>query len=212
MRRWGLLLAALALAAPAPAQEADVAPTLVAKPAPAVPALPPPDSNVAPFYARHPGTLVWLRDADSRAGAAAKLVELLKHSAIDGFADGPALAERSRPAIARGLPADDADHLQRLGALRPGAQAAGRRSQLRRSGAGAEGARPRRHPGAASARRRSPRMSTASPASIRSMPRCATDAIAPGQQDDPHVRATLDRLRLVPRKAGRCWSTSPTRS
>ena len=81
-----LTLAALAAAAPAAAQDMDVAPSAVAKPAVAVAVAPAaqPDGNVAPYYAANPGKLLWLRLADGRA-AAAKLVELLNHAALDGL-------------------------------------------------------------------------------------------------------------------------------
>ncbi len=93
MQRWGLLLAATAmgLAASAHAQEADVAPTSGSKPAAAIIPTPVANSDVAPYYASHPGLLLWLKDADSRA-AAAKLAEVLEHAPIDGLAEGPALA------------------------------------------------------------------------------------------------------------------------
>ncbi|HEY6048571.1 MAG TPA: hypothetical protein VIV07_05950 [Sphingomicrobium sp.] len=72
MRRWDVMLAgaAMAIAAPLHAQEADVAPAKPAAPSAATAtAAPVADSSVAPYYAAHPGTLLWLRDADSRAAA-----------------------------------------------------------------------------------------------------------------------------------------------
>ena len=63
-------------------------------------------SNVAPFYAAHPGLLLWLGGADGRA-AAAKLAAILKRAPIDGLADGPALAAWVETAIAGGAVADD---------------------------------------------------------------------------------------------------------
>ncbi|HET8749131.1 MAG TPA: hypothetical protein VFM42_00160, partial [Sphingomicrobium sp.] len=106
-RRWALGVAAAGLMiAPVHAQEADVAPQPVKVPAAAAPA-PAPDSSVEPFYAAHPGILVWLRDAGTRAGAA-KLAELLKNAAIDGLAEGPALAASVEAALASGTASDDA--------------------------------------------------------------------------------------------------------
>ena len=91
MRAWLLVaLVLIGVGSPALAQDADVAP--IAKPHLAEAPVPPPDSNVAPFYASHPGTLVWLRDANTRA-VATKLVDILKRAPIDGLADGPQLAE-----------------------------------------------------------------------------------------------------------------------
>ena len=99
--RWGVLLAAAAFAGPVQAQEADVAPAKIVAPVQAIAPAAPADSNVAPFYAAHPGTVVWLRDASSRA-AATKLAALLKDSAIDGFAEGPTLAASVESALAAG--------------------------------------------------------------------------------------------------------------
>jgi murein L,D-transpeptidase YcbB/YkuD len=68
------------------------------------------DSAVEAFYASRPGTLVWLRDTDTRA-AAAKLAEILRRAPVAGLADGPALAAKVEAAIARsaamGQPDDD---------------------------------------------------------------------------------------------------------
>ena len=103
MRAW-LLVIMLLLSAPALAQ--DVAPVRPAVSSFAAAAALPADSNVAPFYAGRPGTMVWLRDAPSRA-AAARLVDILKRAPVDGLADGPLLASSVEAALARGTPADD---------------------------------------------------------------------------------------------------------
>ena len=66
MRRWALVLTTAAgLAAPVQAQ--DVAPAPVAKPEATPAPAPVSDSDVAPFYATHAGTLVWLGSADAKA-------------------------------------------------------------------------------------------------------------------------------------------------
>jgi hypothetical protein len=104
--RWGVLLAAAAFAGPVQAQDADVAPAKIVAPVQAVATVAPADSDVAPFYAAHPGTLVWLRDANSRA-AATKLAALLKAAPIDGLAEGHALAASVDAALAAGTPAGD---------------------------------------------------------------------------------------------------------
>ena len=198
--RWGLFLTAAAgLAAPVQAQDADVAP--VAAPKPVVPIAPAPiaDSDVAPFYAAHPGALVWLRDADSRA-AASKLVGILKRAPIDGLADGPQLASSVETALSAGSPADDqiistawVRYVQAL--KRPvagvsfGDPALKLRTPLAREVLADALAAP-------SLAAHVDAVAAINPfyAALRD------DAIASGQEDDPHVRATLDRLRLIPAK------------
>lgn len=198
MRRWGMFLAAVAIAAPVQAQD-DVAPAAVATPAiaaaPAVVA----DSNVAPFYAAHPGTLVWLRDSDSRA-AAAKLVTILKRAPIDGLAEGPALASSVETALASGTPADDqivstawVRYVQALKRPASGVDFGDSTLQLQPPSASAVLSEALTAPSLAA---HIDAVASVNPfyAALRD------DAVAAGQQDDPHVRATLDRLRLVPAK------------
>jgi L,D-transpeptidase YcbB len=196
--RWAMLLAAGVFAAPLQAQDADVAPASVAAPAiapqPAVA-----DSNVAPFYAAHPATLIWLRDADSRA-AGSRLVEILKCSTIDGFADGPTLAGTVEAALASGTPADDqiistawVRYVQALKRPVTGVSYGDPALQLAQPSASAVLADMIEAPSLAAY---VDGVANVNPlyAALRQ------DAIAGGQQDDPHVRATLDRLRLVPAK------------
>ena len=90
--RWVALLAsasAMGLATPALGQ--NVAQVAAEQPVTAVAPVPVADSDVGPFYSARPGVLVWLKDEQGRA-AVARLIEILKHSDIDGFADGPSLA------------------------------------------------------------------------------------------------------------------------
>jgi len=196
--RWALLVAAVVFAAPLQAQE-DVAPVVVAKPAVAAQPAPAADSNVAPFYATRPGTLVWLRDADTKA-AAAKLVDILKRAPIDGLADGPALASSVEAALASGTAADDqivstawVRYVQALKRPVAGVSYGDPALQLQQPSATAilseAAAAPSLGPYLDS-------ISSVNPlyAALRQ------DAITGGQQDDPHVRASLDRLRLVPAK------------
>lgn len=200
MRRLGLLMGAAAIAwgGPVEAQD-DVAPTPIVRPAttaaPAVVA----DSNVAPFYAARSGAPIWMRDADSRA-AAAKLVEILKRAPIDGLADGPALASSVEAALASGTPADDqiistawVRYVQALRQPVNGVSFGDPTLQLQPPSASAILVDAAAAPSLAAYL---DAVSSVNPiyASLRQ------DAIAGGQQDDPHVRATLDRLRLVPAK------------
>ena len=196
--RWGVFLAAIALAAPVQAQDADVAPAAVAKPVAATPA-PVADHDVAPFYAARPGTLVWLKDADSRA-AAAKLVTILKRAPIDGLAEGPALASSVEAALASGTPADDqiistawVRYVQALKRPVDGVSFGDPTLQLQPPTANQ----------VLSDALDAPSLAAHLDAVASVNPFYATlrdDAVAAGEQDDPHVRATLGRLRLVPAK------------
>jgi L,D-transpeptidase YcbB len=201
MRAWVLWLAATAIGAAAPgqAQDADVAPTPIGKPVVAEAPAPPPDSNVAPFYAAHPGTLVWLRDGNTRA-AAAKLVEILKRAPIDGLADGPQLAATVESAIARGQPLDDQTistawvrYVQTLERPVDGVSFGDPSLKLEVPTAAS----------VLSITARAPLLAAYVDAvsDVNPLYSALRDAaIAAGRQDDPHVLASLDRLRLVPAK------------
>lgn len=201
MRRLSLLLAAAVMAssAPALAQDADVAPVAVAKPALAAAPAPPADSNVAPYYAAHPDTLVWLRDSDSRA-AAAKLIEILKRAPIDGLEIGPALGASVEAALASGTPADDqiistawVRYVQALKRPVAGVSYGDPTLQIKQPSASAILSDALAAPSLA--------VYLDGVANVNPLYTALRDeAIASGQQDDPHVRATLDRLRLVPAK------------
>jgi murein L,D-transpeptidase YcbB/YkuD len=200
MKRSTLLLAAaIGWCAPLYAQDVDVAPALPATsltheaPAPAA------DSSVAPFYAAHPGTLLWLRDADSKA-AAAKLVDILKRAPIDGLADGPVLASSVETALASGTPADD--QIISTAWVRY-AQTIERPVEGISYGDSALRLKPESASAILEAVLAAPslavlldQVSSVNPlyAALRD------DAVSSGQQDDPHVRSTLDRLRLIPAK------------
>jgi murein L,D-transpeptidase YcbB/YkuD len=197
--RWAVFLAAGVFAAPLQAQDADVAPApATALPTAAAPA-PLTDSNVAPFYTAHPATLVWLRDADSRA-AASRLVDILKRSPIDGLAEGPVLAASVEAALTSGTPADDqaistawVRYVQALKRPVGGVSFGDPALQLAPPSASAILGEAVAAPSLAAYL---DEVANVNPlyASLRQ------DAIAGGQQDDRHVRATLDRLRLVPAK------------
>jgi hypothetical protein len=200
MRQWTYLLAAAAIgvAAPALAQDSDVAPLAAPKPSPTAP-LVVADSDVSPFYAAHPGTLVWLRDADSRA-AATELVTILKRAPIDGLADGPVLASSVEAALTAGTPADDqlistawVRYVQALRKPVGGVSFGDPSLQLRPTSA----------TDVLLTTLNAPSLATHIDAVASVNPFYSAlrdDAVAAGQQDDPHVRATLDRLRLVPAK------------
>ena len=191
--------AAFGLAAPALAQDADVAPLAVAKPAPTITTSPVVDSDVAPFYSAHPGTLVWLRDVDSRV-AAAKLVDIFKRAPIDGLAQGPALASSVEAAIASGTPADD--QIISTAWVRY-VQALKRPVQNISFGDPALQLQPPSASTILSEALAAPSLALHIDAVANVNPFYSAlreDALAAGQQDDPHVRATLDRLRIIPAK------------
>jgi murein L,D-transpeptidase YcbB/YkuD len=198
MLRWNVLLAAGAIGwiAPVQGQEVDIAPAPAAIVQNSIAATRT-DSNVEPFYASHPTALLWLSNPDGRA-AAAKLVEILKRAPIDGLAEGPLLATADEAALLSGTPEDDkiiSNSWVRY------VQA------LRRPVAGVSYGDP--------ALQIQPPTATEILGEALSAPSLAAhidriaavnplyfalrnDAISSAQQADPHVRATLDRLRLVP--------------
>lgn len=191
--------AAFGLAVPATAQDQDVAPLAVTKPAPLPAPTMPANSDVSPFYAAHPGTLLWLRDVDSRV-AAAKLVDIFKRAPIDGLEQGPALASSVETAIASGTPADDqiistawVRYVQALKRPEQDISFGDPTLQLRPPSASSilEEAL-----AAKSLAQHIDAVASVNPfySALRE------DAIDGGQADDPHVRATLDRLRLIPAK------------
>ena len=188
-------VAAMGLAGPAFAQ--DVAPVAVEQPVTAVAPAPIANSDVGPFYAAHPGVLVWLKDGQGRS-AASRLVEILKHSDIDGFADGPALATSVETALAGGTPAED-EAISRawvryVQALKRPVGGIGFGDPTLQLNPPAPMKILADALAAPSLVQHVDAVGSVNPfyAALRSQ------ALTEGQQDDPHVRATLDRLRLVP--------------
>jgi L,D-transpeptidase YcbB len=87
--------------APAPAPVTATAPVEMAA-APVVLT----DHAVDAFYAARGGAALWFRNADSRA-AAQRMVSRLRHADLDGFAEGPQVGSAVEAALAAGQPADD---------------------------------------------------------------------------------------------------------
>src|SRR4051794_16424579 len=85
---------------------AQVAPAETAPTASAVSATPGSGGALGAFYTSRRQSPVWLKDDAARAAAQAFAGDL-RGAAIDGLADGPALASQVEAAIARGQPADD---------------------------------------------------------------------------------------------------------
>jgi murein L,D-transpeptidase YcbB/YkuD len=138
-----------------------------------------------------------LRDLDTRA-AATRLVDILKRAPIDGLIQGPALASSVEAALASGTAADDAiistawvRYVQALKAPVTNVSYGDPALQLQAPSASAILSATLAAPSLAV---HLDQVSNVNPlyAALRG------DAIAQGQQDDPHVRASLDRLRLLP--------------
>ena len=181
------LAGALAMAMPVHAQAPtqDATPAIVA------------DLAIDSFYASRPGALVWFRDADSRA-AAAKLPSLLRNASVDGLAEGPALAASVEAAIVRGQPQDDriisAAWVKYVRALKaPVAGVSYGDPALALQAPSAESI-------LSEAQRAAPLNKLVDDvAAVNPLYSALRDsAVAQGAASDPRVRATLDRLRLVP--------------
>jgi murein L,D-transpeptidase YcbB/YkuD len=182
-------MAGITLTAPLFAQPA-------APPAVAAPAIVPP-TPVGSFYAARGGAPVWLADVGTRS-AASRLAALLRDAEIDGFADGPALAAKVEAAIARGQPGDDevisdawVRFVRALKAPVTGISYGDPDLALKAPSAQAILADAAKAPSLVAY---VDRTAAVNPfySSLRS------SALKQGNAADPHIRATLDRLRLVP--------------
>jgi hypothetical protein len=184
---------------PATAQEATVAGSPAPAVAPAPAAVVSIDPAVTAYYALRPGAQVWFRDAETRT-AAMKLPAILKTAAIDGLADGPALAAQVEAAIARGQPGDElviSDAWVRY------VRALTRPVDGVSYGDPALEMKPQTAEKILIAASRAPSLSQLVDQTAAVNPFYATlrsDAEKQGTLDDPRVRATLDRLRLIPGK------------
>ncbi len=220
MNRWGAFQAALMagvslFAAPLCAQSADPAPAPawiapaepVAPPAPAELVAPPAPAAIAPapaidpaveyYYAARPGTLIWLKDETSKAGAA-KVAEVLRAARIDGLPSSTVLADKVAAAILAGGPASDkiiSDAWVRfirawrapVGAVHFGDPALQLKPPAASDLLGAAASAPALATHVAQA-------SAANPFYTALRDASALD----GTASDPRVRATLERLRLIP--------------
>jgi murein L,D-transpeptidase YcbB/YkuD len=107
-------VAAIAVAAPTRAAQ-DVAPVPVASPATPAQETPSPGPSSAAlasqiavdaYYSAHGNAPIWFRDAATRS-AAAKLPAILRRAPLDGLVEGPSLATSVESALAAGQLADD---------------------------------------------------------------------------------------------------------
>jgi hypothetical protein len=189
-------LVGVTLAAPAEARKKAPPP-----PPPAAPVIPQVNSGDAAldafYFHDRAGAAIWLRDEPGRQ-AAARVAEILDRAPIDGLNEGPALAALVRTAIAGGTLSDDATvslawlkYVRALKAPVNGVEYGDK--QLMPVGPTAKEA-----------------LSSllASPSMLDHVNRVAAvnplystlrdEAAAEGSAADPRVRATLDRLRLLP--------------
>ena len=199
---WAQPLSAQDVAAPSPAQVAPSA--AVSAPAPAATVAAPSDAVAADlgidlFYAARAEAPVWLKDEASRA-AAAKVPPILRNAVLDGLSNGPALAASVEAAIARGQSADDkiisAAWLQYVRVLKGPVE-------------GVSFGDPALKPAAATAAAvleeaaQAPSLAAYidQVAAVNPLYSALRDAaVKQSLVDDSHVRATLNRLRLIPPK------------
>ncbi|MEO7564394.1 MAG: L,D-transpeptidase family protein [Sphingomicrobium sp.] len=167
-------------------------------PAPVIPQVRTGDAAVDAYYFHdRAGAPVWTRDDASRA-AAMRVAEILRRAPIDGLAEGPVLAATVQSALAAGTLDDDARiSLAWLKYVRA----------IRAPVAGVEYGDPARMLTAPTAKQvlgavvaaPSPLAHVDQVASVNAFYSTLRDAaLASDSAGDPHVRATLDRLRLVP--------------
>jgi L,D-transpeptidase YcbB len=162
-------------------------------------AAPSAEEGVDLFYAARAEAPVWLKDGVSRA-AAAKLPAILRNATLGGLSNGPALAARVEAAIAAGDARDDktisAAWVQYVRALRSPVE-------------GVSFGDPALKPATPTAQAvlgeavQAPSLSAYVDqlAAVNPLYSAVRDAaLSQGMIDDPHVRATLDRLRLIPAK------------
>lgn len=190
---------ALALLAAQPADARKKPPPAPAA-APVVPQVKSGDAGVDAFYFYdRAGAPLWLRDDGGRQ-AAAKVAEILERAPIDGLTEGPVLAAAVKTAIAGGTLADDAaislawlKYVRALKAPVSGVEYGDAALALKVPTAKQ----------ALSEALAAPSLlaHVTQVAAVNSFYSTLRDAaLANGSANDAHVRATLDRLRLIPAK------------
>ena len=157
------------------------------------------DLGVVTYYSLRPGARIWFRDPDTRT-AAMKLPAILERAPIDGLPDGPALAAEVEAAIARGQPDDD---LVLSNAWVRYVRALTRPVAGISYGDPALEMKPESAEKILIAASRAPSLSQFVDRTAAVNPFYAAlrdDAEKQEALNDPRVRSTLDRLRLVPGK------------
>lgn len=187
---------ALAFAAPALARKKPAPPTPPA--APIIPQVHSGDAGVDAFYYyQRKGAPLWLASEDGRL-AAQRIAVILRRAPIDGLAEGPVLASSVESAILRGTTEDDAlisvawtKYVRALKRPAPfvdyGDPALALKAPLASQVLSEAAASP------------SLAVYADRIASVNSFYSTLREtALAAGSAENPHVKATLDRLRLIP--------------
>jgi murein L,D-transpeptidase YcbB/YkuD len=155
-----------------------------------------PASPLDLFYAGRNQAPLWLKDESTRSAATA-FVALLRNADLDGLADGPQLAGTVEAAIAanndKTISAAWVRFVQALKAPVKGVSFGDPALQLETPSAAAILAEVARAPSLADYVRQTAAVNPFY-AALREA------AVKQGATGDPHVRATLDRLRLIPAK------------
>ena len=196
---WAVAAAGLALCVAGPA-DARKKPPPPPPPAPVIPQVKSGDSAIDAFYYYdRSGAPIWLRDEAGRQ-AAAKLAEILDRAPIDGLSEGPTLAGSVRTAIAGGTLSDDAAisiaWLKFVRALKAPVNGI-------HYGDAALALSPPSAKPALSDLLAAPSMlvHVSQVAAVNPLYSALREqALKDGSAADPRVRATLDRLRLLPAK------------
>ncbi len=155
------------------------------------------DSSVDAFYAARGGAALWFRNQDSRM-AADRLLTRVRHADLDGFAEGPETAAAIEAAIASGLPNDDkaisVAWVRYVRALKAPVSGISYGDPSLALTAPSADAILREAESAASLSAYVDQVAGVNPfySALREA------ALKQGSTADPHVRATLDRLRLLP--------------
>ena len=157
------------------------------------------NSGVESFYATHGQAPIWFRDAGTRE-AAAKLPAILRRAAIDGLAEGPELAAGAEVALASGQLADDkilsAAWLRYVETLTAPVDGMSYGDPALAPSAGSAANILSRAAAAPSLSAHIDEVAAVNPL-YSSLREAAAKA---GSEPDPRVRATLERLRIVPAK------------
>ena len=191
MRRLAIAAFLAGVAAPACAQSTA---TEVAAAPPAVTPAALPDSPIDLFYVARNQAPIWLRDDAGRAAVQA-FAAILRNAALDGLPDGPELAAKVEAAVLanddKAISAAWVRYVQTLKGPVQGVSYGDPDLALKAPSPGAILARAVNAPSLSEEVTR-----TAAVNPFYSAVRDA--AVTAGTNDDPHVRATLDRLRLIP--------------
>lgn len=192
------IVAASSALAQEPAAAPVPAPVAVA-PAPTAAPMVVTDGGVESYYATHGQLQIWFLNSATRE-AAAKLPAILRRATFDGLAEGPELAAGVEAALARGLPADDkllsAAWVRYVQALKGPVEGMSYGDPALAPNAGSAATILAKAAAAPSLTVHVDEVSRVNP--LYSALREA--AAKAGGDADPRIRATLERLRIIPAK------------